>query len=78
MRETILSMEVVSIDRIQNEFLWEKYCHHKERMSRKGSERVNEKELFHGSSSIVKFILPTQMTRHIHCTLFLFGTTNQF
>ena len=36
---------------IQNEFLWEKYCQHKERMSRKGSERVNEKELFHGSSS---------------------------
>ena len=50
-RETIPGANIKSIDRIQNEFLWEKYCQHKERMSRKGSERVNEKELFHGSSS---------------------------
>jgi len=51
MRETIPYVELVSIDRIQNEFLWEKYCQHKERINRKGSERVNEMELFHGSSS---------------------------
>ena len=38
MRETIPYVEMVLIDRIQNEFLWEKYCQHKERMSRKGSE----------------------------------------
>ena len=50
-QETIPSVDLISIKRIQNEFLWEKYCQHKERMSRKGPERVNEMELFHGSSS---------------------------
>ena len=30
MRETVPSVEVVSIDCIQNELLWEKYCQHKE------------------------------------------------
>ena len=44
-------VKLVSIKRIQNEFLWEKYHQHKERMSYKGSERINELELFHGSSS---------------------------
>ena len=28
-----------------------KYCQHKERISHKGSERINEMELFHGTSS---------------------------
>ena len=51
MQETIPNVNLVSIERIQNEFLWEKYCQHKERMSRKGPERVNEMELFHGTSS---------------------------
>jgi len=51
MEETIPYVNVVSIKRIQNEFLWEKYCQHRERMSRKGPERVNEMELFHGTSS---------------------------
>ena len=49
-QETIPNVNLVSIERIQNEFLWEKYCQHKERMSRKGPERVNEMELFHGTS----------------------------
>ena len=51
MQETIPSINLVSIKRIQNEFLWEKYCQHRERMGRKGPERVNEMELFHGTSS---------------------------
>ena len=51
MQETIPGVNLVSIKRIQNEFLWEKYCQHKERMSRKGQERINEMELFHGTSS---------------------------
>ena len=51
MQETIPLVNLVSIKRIQNEYLWEKYCQHKERMSRKGPERVNEMELFHGSSN---------------------------
>ena len=51
MQETIPSVNLVSIKRIQNEFLWEKYCQHKERMGRKGPERINEMELFHGTRS---------------------------
>ena len=50
MQETLPTVKLTSIQRIQNENLWEKYCQHKERMGRKGSERVNEKELFHGTS----------------------------
>ena len=49
MQETIPNVNLVSIKRIQNEFLWEKYCQHKERMGRKGAERINEMELFHGT-----------------------------
>ena len=51
MQETIPTVNLVSIKRIQNEFLWEKYCQHKERMGRKGAERINEMELFHGTRS---------------------------
>ena len=51
MQETIPNVNLVSIKRIQNEFLWEKYCQHKERMGRKGAERINEMELFHGTRS---------------------------
>ena len=51
MQQTIPNVNLVSIKCIQNEFLWEKYCQHKERMVRKGPERVNEMELFHGTSN---------------------------
>lgn len=51
MQETLPTVKLSSIHRIQNEHLWEKYCQHKERMGRKGRERVNEKELFHGTSN---------------------------
>ena len=51
MQQTIPNVNLVSIKRIQNEFLWEKYCQHKERMGRKGPERINEMELFHGTSN---------------------------
>ena len=51
MQETLPTVRLSSIHRIQNEHLWEKYCQHKERMGRKGRERVNEKELFHGTSN---------------------------
>ena len=52
MQQTIPNVNLVSIKCIQNEFLWEKYCQHKERMGRKGPERINEMELFfHGTSN---------------------------
>ena len=51
MQDTLPMVKLTSIQRIQNEYLWEKYCLHKQRIGRKGTERVNEKELFHGTSS---------------------------
>lgn len=44
-----LNCNVVSIKRIQNEFLWEKYVQHKELMSHKGNQSTVEMELFHGT-----------------------------
>ena len=46
-----LKCNVLSIKRIQNKFLWEKYVQHKELMTHKGSQSSTEKELFHGTSS---------------------------
>ena len=43
------SMAIISIKRIQNNWLWEKYVVTRNRMSRKNNGRINEKELFHGS-----------------------------
>ena len=51
MQDSLPTVKLTSIQRIQNEYLWEKYCLHKERIGRQGTERVNEKELFHGTSS---------------------------
>ena len=44
-----LKCNVISIQRIQNEFLWEKYVQHKELMSHKGLQSTLEMELFHGT-----------------------------
>ena len=44
-----LKCNVVSIERIQNEFLWEKYVQHKELMGYKGLQSTFELELFHGT-----------------------------
>ena len=46
-----LKCNVLSIKRIQNEFLWEKYVQHKELMAHKGSQSTTEMELFHGTSN---------------------------
>ena len=48
---TTLKCNVLSIKRIQNEFLWEKYVQHKELMSHKGPQSITEIELFHGTRS---------------------------
>ena len=50
-KETMSNVRLVSIQRIQNRWLWEKYVQHKERMQQKNAGRINEKELFHGTSS---------------------------
>ena len=46
-----LDCNVISVKRIQNEFLWEKYVQHKELMSHKGPRSMTEMELFHGTRS---------------------------
>ena len=46
-----LKCNVISIKRIQNEFLWEKYVQHRELMSHKGPRSRTEMELFHGTRS---------------------------
>ena len=49
--KTLPSVQVVRVERIQNKWLWERYCFSKQRMSEKYGGITNEKELFHGSSS---------------------------
>ena len=44
-----LKCNVISVKRIQNKFLWEKYVQHKELMSHKGPQSMTEMELFHGT-----------------------------
>ena len=44
-----ISTTIISIKRIQNNWLWEKYVMTRNRMSRKNNGKINERELFHGS-----------------------------
>lgn len=46
-----LAAEIVQIERIQNEWLWERYVFAKQRMIAKNRGEVNEMELLHGTSS---------------------------
>jgi len=46
-----LDCNIISVKRIQNDFLWEKYVQHKELMSCKGFKSTNEMELFHGTKT---------------------------
>ena len=49
--ETLTSVKILSIQRIQNKWLWQRYCFAKQRMSDKNKGVVNEKALFHGTRS---------------------------
>ena len=49
LRETLPNARIISIKRIQNKWLWEKYEQSRRRMYDKNAGRVNEKQLFHGS-----------------------------
>ena len=48
-KETMPDADIISVQRIQNKWLWEKYSQHKERIREKNDGVVNEKELWHGS-----------------------------
>ena len=48
-QETLSSATIVKIERVQNEWLWEKYFQHSVRMKKKNEGIINEKMLFHGT-----------------------------
>ena len=50
MKETLKSAQIVKLERIQNQWLWDRYAFAKQRMAEKNGGEVNEKELFHGTS----------------------------
>ena len=49
MLESVATVSIVKIERIQNPWLWEKYAFCKERMAKKNHGVVNERKLFHGT-----------------------------
>ena len=49
---TVPNAKIQSVERVQNMWLWEKYAFTKHRLSKKNLGVVNEKDLFHGTSSI--------------------------
>ena len=49
MLKTLPSAQIVKLERIQNQWLLEKYTFSKQRMTEKNKGDVNEKELFHGT-----------------------------
>ena len=51
MHATLPSARIQKLERIQNKWLWEKYCFSKERMSQQNNGVINERELFHGTST---------------------------
>ena len=45
-------LPILTVQRIQYQFLWEKFIHHKSMIELKNGGEVNEMELFHGISDI--------------------------
>ncbi|XP_013786928.1 poly [ADP-ribose] polymerase 15-like [Limulus polyphemus] len=48
---TIMGKKITTVFRIQNLWLWQKYCQHKELLEMKNIDSVDEKLLFHGTRS---------------------------
>ena len=48
-KATLGTSQIATISRIQNSWLWDKYCSHKKRLNLKHGGKVNEMELFHGT-----------------------------
>ena len=48
-KSTLPNTHINQISRIQNKWLWDRYCYNKQRVHRKNKGNVNEKELFHGT-----------------------------
>ena len=47
---TMTNATILTVQRIQNQFLWEKFIHHKCMIELKNGLEANEMELFHGTS----------------------------
>ena len=51
MRETVPNVKIIKLERIQNEWLWEKFSQHRDRIQKKNQGVVGENDLFHGTRS---------------------------
>ena len=47
--ETMANMHVLSVQRVQNKALWERYVQFNQRLRKRNAGKVNEKRLFHGT-----------------------------
>ena len=57
---TMSDAAIVHIERIQNNWLWERYVLTRKRLCKKNNGRVNEKQLFHGSRSRAQMIYDSE------------------
>ena len=48
--ETMPNVTIKKLERIQNQWLWEKYAQHRTRIHKKNQGKIGEKDLFHGTS----------------------------
>ena len=51
MYETMSNMSIMKLERIQNQWLWEKYAQHRTRIQKKNQGKIEEEDLFHGTSN---------------------------
>ena len=51
MYETMPNVTITKLERIQNQWLWEKYAQHRTRIHKKNQGKIEEKDLFHGTSN---------------------------
>ena len=72
--ETLPSAKILKLERIQNQWLWEKHTFSKQRMTEKNRGDVNEKELFHGTRSTP----PEKIFKSEHGFDFRFASTGMW
>ena len=72
--ETLPSAKILKLERIQNQWLWEKHTFSKQRMTVKNQGDVNEKELFHGTKSTP----PEKIFKSEHGFDFRFASTGMW
>ena len=80
MHASLPSARIQTLQRIQNQWLWEKYSFSKERMHEQNKGVINEKRLFHGTSSTPpeKIFRSSQGFDFRYCTRGMWGTGTYF